>query len=621
MDDFSTNLTIPSSGFCVVSDKNRNLSDIRHAFEAHHAKTLDFNSDNLLFALWQQNPDQGLWTDGTHAVAWDMDLTNADHLAGLVSAPDTGTAPDMGLLIRRLYQKYGINFVDRLRGQFAFALWDGTEKKLVVVTDPYGLKPVVYTKKNNTLMAASRIRHLLWAGPSLKEIDPDAIFHYLFFQAVCTPLTIYRSIKKLPPGKGLEKKETSWQEFTHYDLSYTPDDTLTEADWKQRIREQIQKAVQAFIPLSPYDRTGCFLSGGTDSSSVAGYYTKISGRPARTFSIGFDHPRYNELDYARMAADWFKTDYHEYYVTPADVLNLIEQLPRIYDEPFGNASVIPAFYCAAHAAQNGIDILLGGDGGDEIFGGNERYVANLVFQRYLALPRALRQSLFEPLLARMPDTGVFHKAKRYVRRANIPNPQRFYSYNLLAEMDPHTIFQDDFIQAVNLNAFMDIAMAHYNKAAPAHDTDRLLYLDMKFTITDNDIRKVTQTVEAAGLKVRYPLLDRDLVDFTGTIPPGLKVKWKKNRYIFKQAMKGFLPDEIITKSKHGMGLPVTPWFKQDKQMNTLLYDTLFTGTPALQQYIRPEFILQMKSAFETDSSTYYGDNLWVFLILEMWLQQ
>ena len=167
---------------------------------------------------------------------------------------------------------------------------------------------------------------------------------------------------------------------------------------------------------------------------------------------------------------------------------------------------------------------------------------------------------------------------------------------------------------------MDIAKKHYEDADPADDTDRLLYLDMKFTITDNDIRKVTQMVEAAGLRVRYPLLDRDLVDFTATIPPELKVKWGKNRYIFKQAMKGFLPDEIINKSKHGMGLPVTPWFKKDPKMNELLYDTVFTEKTKILQYMKPKFINQIKTSFENDNTSYYGDNLWVFIILEQWLQ-
>ncbi len=614
------NLSIPSNGFCVIADKDRNLSDIKHIFESRQAETLHFESDHILLATFKQNPDQGLWSDGTHGVAYDMDLTNEVQLTELIKGQ--GTVPiNKGHLIWLLYKTYGQAFVDRLRGSFALALWDGMTKNLYVVTDPYGLKPVVYREHNNTLYAGSRIKHLLWADPSLKEINPDAIFHYLFFQAVCSPLTIYKNIKKLEPGKGLHKTAQKTYVFAHYDIRYRPDDTISEKDWKGLIRDQIQKAVKVFVPLSPYEKTGCFLSGGTDSSSIAGFYTQLSGKPARTFSIGFDDPRYNELAYARIASKHFNTEYHEYYVTPKDVLDLIEQLPRIYDEPFGNASVIPAFYCALHAAQNGIDIMLGGDGGDEIFGGNERYVTNLVFQKYLELPKLIRKKLIEPLLSLAPDQGLFYKAKRYIRRANIPNPERFYSYNLLSEVDPSLIFQDDFIHAVNFNSFLDIAEKHYQNAAPAGDTDRLLYLDMKFTITDNDIRKVTQMVEAAGPRVRYPLLDRDLVDFSATIPPGLKVKWKKNRYVFKQAMKGFLPDEIITKSKHGMGLPVTPWFKQDKQMNALLYETLFTGTPTLTRYIKTEFIRKMKSSFEKDESTYYGDNLWVFLILELWLKQ
>lgn len=614
------NITIPSGGFCVITGKDSNLPRIKDTFETRQAETLHLESDHILLASFKQNPDQGLWTDGTDAVAWDMDLTNEDSLVDLIKGQ--GALPiNRGHLLCKLYKTYGERFIDKLRGPFAFALWDGATKNLYVITDPYGLKPVVYREYVTALFAGSRIRYLLWADPSLKKINPDAIFHYLFFQAVCSPLTIYQDIRKLEPGKGLHKTYQKTQLFTHYDIRYKPDHTINEKEWKRLIRDEIQKAVKGFVPLSPYDQTGCFLSGGTDSSSVAGFYTQLLGKPARTFSIGFDDPRYNELDYARIAAKRFNTQYHEYYVTPGDVMDLIEQLPRIYDEPFGNASVIPAFYCARHAAQNNIAILLGGDGGDEIFGGNERYVTNLVFQKYLEVPQLIRRNLIEPMLALLPDMGLFYKAKRYIRRANIPNPERFYSYNLLSETDPHLIFRDAFIHAVNFNSFLDIAEHHYQNAAPADDTDRLLYLDMKFTITDNDIRKVTQMVEAAGLRVRYPLLDRDLVDFTCTIPPDLKVKWKKNRYIFKQAMKGFLPDEIITKSKHGMGLPVTPWFKQDKQMNTFLHDTLFTGTTNLTQYIKPAFINKMKTAFETDDTTYYGDNLWVFLILELWLNQ
>ncbi|MDY7039039.1 MAG: asparagine synthase C-terminal domain-containing protein, partial [Thermodesulfobacteriota bacterium] len=470
-----------------------------------------------------------------------------------------------------------------------------------------------------SFVAASRIRGLLTDPTIPKEIDPEAIYHYLFFQAICSPVSIYKDISKLAPGKALYFENGSLKEFFHYDIHYKPDASLNESHWVNTIPREVEKAVKVYLPLSEQEKTGCFLSGGTDSSSVAGYCTKLNGKPARTFSIGFDEPGYNELNYAHIVARHFNTEQHDYYVTPKDVLDLIDTLPLIYDEPFGNASVVPAYYCARMACEAGVKVLLAGDGGDEIFGGNERYVTNLLFEKYYLLPRSLRVLLLEPLLAKLPAVGPLYKASRYIRRANIHNPERFFSYNLLAETDPSKIFQPGYLYQLDSNSFINLAKSHYDQAAPAHDTDRLLYIDMKFTITDNDLRKVTQMVEVAGLQVRYPLLDRDLVDFSATIPPTLKVKPGKSRYIFKQAMEGFLPHEIILKKKHGMGLPIAPWFKTDTGLSELLNDTIFSGVPRITQYIRPEFINSIKSAFENEHSPYYGDNLWVYLILELWL--
>ena len=174
---------------------------------------------------------------------------------------------------------------------------------------------------------------------------------------------------------------------------------------------------------------------------------------------------------------------------------------------------------------------------------------------------------------------------------------------------------------MDTDSFINLARDHYHRAAPADDTNRLLYLDMKFTITDNDLRKVTQMVEAAGIRVRYPYLDRDLVDFTGTIPSNLKVKYGKNRYIFKKAMEKFLPDEIIHKPKHGMGLPISNWFRTEKNLSELMQDSLFTGTTEIHDYVQPQFLENLYRCFKTDETTaYYGDSLWVYLVLELWLK-
>ena len=611
---------IPKGGFFAAKYRNQKLADLEQRLKESGAQTLTFHDEGLVLGAWKEFPGQGLWSDKNAAVAYDFDLTNEAELLKLVDLGHN-ERPDSGQLLWALYRKIGLDFLDMLRGAFGFALWDGEKGNLVVATDPYGIRPVAYSHKSGGFVAASRIKHILLAPDISREIDHEAIYHYLFFHAICSPVSIYKDIRKLEPGKALYFENGSLKEFVHYDIRYQPDTSLSESHWIKTIPQEVEKAVKVYVPLSTPEKTGCFLSGGTDSSSVTGYYTKLTGNPARTFSIGFDEPGYNELDYAHIAASHFGTEQNDYYVTPKDVLDLIDVLPRIYDEPFANASVVPAYYCASMAREAGAEVLLGGDGGDEIFGGNERYVTNLVFERYFLLPRALRTLLLEPLLAKLPLVGPLYKTGRYIRRANMRNPARFFSYNLLAETDLAEIFRPNYLRQLDTNCFINLAKSHYDNAAPAHDTDRLLYIDMKFTITDNDLRKVTQMVEAAGVRVRYPLLDRDLVDFTATIPPTLKVKMGKNRYIFKQAMEEFLPHEIIKKAKHGMGLPIAPWFKTDLGLSELLNDTLFSGVPMIAEYVRPEFINEMKSAFEADNTSYYGDNLWILLILELWLRE
>ncbi len=607
-------------GFLAAVDPDPSrLGELRCRLEETGARVSGGGGASPVLAAWTEFSGQGLWEGPDGAVAYDLDLTNAQAL-GREAGDAAGGDGDPGRLLWALYRRHGASFVDRLRGPFGFALWDTRERRLLVATDPYGIRPVVYAPIQGGLVAASRIRHLL-AHPGVdREIDLQAVHHYLFFTAIPSPASIYRGVRRLEPGHLLEHGGGRTEGRAYYDIRYRPHDWSGERHWRLAIPLEIRRAVGRFAPLSPPESTGCFLSGGTDSSSVAGFYTRVTGVPAKTFSIGFDEPGYNELDYAHIAARHFGTEQHEYFVTPDDVLALVEALPRLYDEPFGNSSVIPTYYCARLAREHGAHVLLAGDGGDEIFGGNERYVKNLVFERYHALPGVLRRGVLEPALSRLPGVGVVYRAKRYVRRANIPNPDRFYSYNLLAETDPNEIFHPEFLSRVDPEGFLAVARRHYARAAPAHVTDRLLYLDMKLTITDNDLRKVTRMTEAAGVRVRYPLLDRDLVDFTATIPPTLKVRPGRGRYIFKRAMEGFLPREIIEKQKHGFGLPVTPWFRKHRGLSELLNDTLFAPGARITRWVRPEFLRGMKQGFETDTTTYYGSNLWVFLVLELWLR-
>lgn len=611
----------PNNGFFFAIQPASPKDPLTSLLKTNGARVQGFSRSNVVLGAWEKFPGQGLWWNEDGAVAYDLDLTNVHALNLLLGCSgDAKQEGDLGELLWCMYKQKGVSFLKLLRGAFGFVLWDRRKKKLLLATDPYGIRPVVFARTSNSFVTASRIRHVLLCREVPREIDLEAIYHYLFFDAVCSPLSIFKSIRKLEPGNALILEDQSLKTFRYYDIHYSPFERARKSYWIAAIPEKVQEAVARFVPLSSPDTTGCFLSGGTDSSSVAGFYTRLTGRPAKTFSIGFDEPGYNELDYAHIASQWFATEQHDYYVRPEDVLNLIYELPRIYDEPFGNASVVPSYYCARMAKENGVEVLLAGDGGDEIFGGNERYVTNLIFEIYQVIPRSLRRRVLERLLKQLPDVGIIHKIKRYIRRANIPNPERFFSYNLLSETDPMDIFRKEFVDQIDSKCFLNLARAHFDEIAPAHVTDRLLYLDMKFTITDNDLRKVTQMTEAAGIRVRYPLLDQDLVDFAATIPPTLKVKPGKNRYIFKRAMEGFLPQEIIRKKKHGFGLPVAPWFKKHAGLSDLVNDTLFSENARITEWVNPQFLQEMKSHLDRDTTSYYADNLWVFLMLEFWLR-
>jgi asparagine synthase (glutamine-hydrolysing) len=611
---------IPQGGFLALKDNNINIEDINSELEQQGARTEILPGSNLILAAFEEFCGQGIWSGRQGYIAYDLDLTNQSELRALAGWSNQESF-DQGELLITLYYRFGLGFIDRLRGQFAFALWDSKEAQLIIVTDPYGMRPVVYHQLSEGLVAASRIRQILIHPSVTTGINPEAIYHYLYFSAIPSPASIYKRIHKLEPGKGLIYKNDSLTRFTHYDIRYEPNHSYDVIHWLKHIPQAIEKAMANFVPLSEYSETGCFLSGGTDSSTVAGYYTALTGEPAKTFSIGFNEDKYNELSYAHIAAHHFGTRQHDYYITPEDVLKVVDYLCQIYDEPFGNSSVVPAYFCGKLAKENGVHVLLGGDGGDEIFGGNERYVKNLIFGLYHEFPGFFRKKILEPLIRFLPNIHPVHRANRYIRRANIPNPERFFSYNLLAERDSANVFCPEFLSQIDTACFMDLVRSLYDQVAYAQDTDKLLYIDMKLTITDNDLRKVSRMLELEGVRARYPLLDRDLVDFTASIPPNLKVKMGKNRYIFKRAMDRFLPDEIIKKKKHGMGLPIALWFKKDSALSAFLNDTLFSQQPRITQFVRPSFLNEMKAAFETDTTPYYGDNLWVFAVLELWLRQ
>jgi asparagine synthase (glutamine-hydrolysing) len=450
---------------------------------------------------------------------------------------------------------------------------------------------------------------------------------YLQYSCIPAPRTIFKGICKLEPGQMWEGNHPELRQ-AYWDLHYDEDnvDLRPEEAWASELYSAIETAVRHSMGLLvPYNSMGCFLSGGTDSSSVAGLAGRVSGAPPHTFSIGFDDPRYNEIGYARIAAESFGADHHEYFVKPDDISQLIHKAAHSYDEPFGNSSIIPTYYCARLAAANGMTYLLAGDGGDELFGGNERYVKDPVFQRYSNLPQWLRQGLIEPSIQlgnSLMHLSLLEKAGRYVKRANIPLPDRLYSYSFFSEADPASLFHPSFQTEANGHHPLNAVRRYYEAAPSRNYLNRWLYLDVKITIGANDLRKVTRMCQLAGIKARYPLLDPDLAEFSGKIPALLKVKGNQLRYLFKKAMASVLPQAVINKTKHGFGLPFSVWLGEHQQLRELTLDTLGSSRCRQRGYFQSNLLERLWQLYLADHRIFYGDVLWVLLMLEMWhLQQ
>ena len=542
----------------------------------------------------------------------DLDVTN---IADLLRPRGLTTLPE---LMDALYESDGRRFPLRLRGAFALALWYPERRRLVLAADRFGLRRLYYAVNEHGLAWSSRVRGALAIGGGAR-IDPDAVYAYLNYGTVPAPQTIYASVQRLSPGHLLIWEQGRVFLDRYWDMSY-PARPTTEALAVTAVRQHTRDAVREALAGADLKRTGAFLSGGTDSSTIVGLMKQVSDERVNAFSIGFAEERYDELAYAELAARRFEAAHYTHIVTPDDAFAALPDVVAAYDEPFGNNSALPTYLCARLARDTGMRLLLAGDGGDEIFGGNERYRREYVLAHYQRIPGALRRGLIDPILSALPDGGatLLGKAQRYVRRASTPNPDRFYSSEFYVSQERTRLLSPDFLAATRPDWPLEIARVHYRAAPASTEIDRLLYLDMKITIGDNDLFKVTRTAELAGIGVRFPMLDYPLAELTGGLPAAFKVNAGEKRYIFKRAFADLLPAEILAKVKHGFGLPVSHWLKAHPGFRELARDTLLSAGSRGRGYYATGALESLFRLHETDSTPFYGDILWSLLMLELW---
>ncbi len=498
-------------------------------------------------------------------------------------------------------------------------IFDKRSSEILASTDKFASAQLFYSQIDEQTIISNQLSLLTTIFSTPPTINNQAIFNFIDSHVIPSPMTIYQNIYKFEPAQsikfssGTQKKSLYWlpefDEQLHESL-----DTL-----KERTREALRQSV---MKHDASETTATFLSGGLDSSTVTGYLARNTSRTVNAYSMGFEESGYDETEYAKIAAKYFGTHLKSYYVTPGDVASAFSDVVRGYDEPFGNSSAIPTYLCAKVARQDGMTTLLAGDGGDELFAGNVRYAKQYLFEPYKKIPAALRKHLIEALLLNdMAHTRhqPFAKFKSYIEQANTPMPDRMERYNFINYFSAEKIFNENFLTSIDQEYPLNEKRCAYNRPHNASMLNRMLYMEWKSTLADNDLVKVNGACAMAGMAVRYPMLSDELVELSTKIPSNLKLKGQHLRYFYKQSLRGFLPEQIINKKKHGFGLPFGEWLKKSPVMQEHIYDNL--NALKKRAYIKPEFIDHIIKIHRTqDSASYYGTMVWILAVLNEWLE-
>ncbi len=519
--------------------------------------------------------------------------------------------------IAALYQSHDLKFVEHVTGTFAVAIVDVKRKRTVLAVDRTGTQPLAYNVMSNAVVFGSTGTSV-YAHPQVERgIDQQSIFNYIYFHMIPSPRTIFKAVSKLPPAHMLVVEDGK-SILSRY---WLPD--YTRASINSLNGKFLNTLGRAVDRAADTQASGAFLSGGLDSSTVCGLLQKQRKGKTDVFTIGFAQEGYDELEYARLAADHFGLNLTSYYITPEDVLNAIPEVAKAYDEPFGNSSAVPTLVCARMAKSHGVDTLLAGDGGDELFGGNERYATQKLFGYYNYMPKLVDKALMRPFFFRdsvkKKSSGFQHKVRRYIEQASMDMPERTQNYNLLHLMGADAVFGAQFLSSVDADEPRRLLRAEYWQDGIPDQLERLLFMDNKFTLADNDLRKVNRMCSLAGVQVKYPMLDDEMVSFSNSIPSNVKLKGQELRSYFKNEARSFLPAEIINKTKQGFGLPFGEWLKLDPALSSHVHGNI--QSLRNREIFAPEFVDDLIDKHENQHAAYYGSLVWVMAMLEEWLAQ
>jgi asparagine synthase (glutamine-hydrolysing) len=467
-------------------------------------------------------------------------------------------------VILEAYATWGEECVTRLRGMFAFALWDRARRSILLARDRVGIKPLYYSWDGNRLLFGSEIKSILAEGSVARDIDPAALDEYLTYLYVPAPRSIFRAIRKLRPGHILVVSDRGLEEREYWDLVFEPKPWSSEEACAEELLETVRESVRVHlvsdVPL------GAFLSGGIDSSAVVGLMAGLMNEPVKTASIGFEESGFDELPWARQVAERFRTDRYERVVRPR-AAEIMDTLAWHYDEPFADSSMIPTYY-VSQAARDRVTVALSGDGGDENFAGYRRYRFDVFENRVRS---AVSPALLRPL-ARM-SSQIYPKADWLPRifraKTTLQNlslsPERAYAHTMswfTPDMKRH-LYGEALRRELNGHDPFDALAPHFERSRGWDPLSRIQYVDIKSYLVDDILTKVDRASMAHSLEVRVPLLDHVVMEYAAGIPACWKLQGGEGKHIFKKALRPVLPDEVLYRPKMGFTIPLARWLRQD----------------------------------------------------------
>ncbi|MGA2588314.1 MAG: asparagine synthase (glutamine-hydrolyzing) [Bryobacteraceae bacterium] len=554
------------------------------------------------------NEDESVW------VAFNGEIYNYRELRRdlLARGHRFSTNSDTETLVH-LYEEDGVEGVARLRGMFAYAIWDARHRRLFLARDRFGKKPLYYAVLPEGLYFASELKCMPVAGVPV-EIDTEALRLFFQFTYIPEPFTCFQAVRKLPAGSWLmydrdgRVRQGQYWRFPE-PVAETPAD-FSEAQACTRLRNKFDEAVRirmiADVPL------GAFLSGGIDSSSVVASMARASPEPVRTFSIGFEERGFNELSYAALVAQEYHTEHHEIMVRP-DAVDLVSRLLRHFDEPFGDPSAIPMFVVSEFASQH-VKVALSGDGGDELFAGYDRFRALAKLRMADHVPKAMQR--FVSWVADCLPYSAY--GKNYLHGMTRPTAmERYFECNFSPWPLRKALFQPEWMLPAD-SVYLTHTLAHFLLPDDADLLSQALYFETTQNLPGDLLVKVDRMSMANSLEVRCPILDHELGELAASIPHAWKIRNGKGKYIFLQALGDRLPPALLKRPKMGFGVPLAVWFRGD--LRSFLWDHL--GSTAFQQrgVVSPGFVQHMLDEHESArrDNSYW---LWSLLVLELWFRE